>query len=429
MDDRLAQGRRVAGAATLLTLLLAVAKGGVGYLRQSPALAADAVHSAADTLAILASWFGLKLASRPPTKRFPFGLYRAETLAALLVSAILFVAGARLLVEGISGLTRGAAPLSHGVEVPFVALVSAVVSFGIYLWEKRVGAKINSQSLLANADESKTDVMTSLAVFVATAASHVGAPQVELVVAIGLSVLIMWLGAKHGRTAIYVLLDASLDAELESHAAAIAADVPGVMRVEQVRLRRAGPFCFGIAHIQMRKSVDVTRAHDVAHQVAQSVRETLPEIENLTVHLEPFHPEQQTLMVPADGDGLDARVSKHFARAEFFLFAEVSPEGVTQTEWVENAFRTGQARTALDVIRDTLESRAVDAVLTHEIGEIAFHALRDAYVEVYAAPDGTVESALMEFAQHKLPLLAKPTHASQGSGSPRTLREDSRPTE
>jgi len=67
----LVQGTRVAAVATLLTLLLVVAKGLFGHLRYSPALTADAVYSDADTIAIFASWLGLKLAERPPTRRFP----------------------------------------------------------------------------------------------------------------------------------------------------------------------------------------------------------------------------------------------------------------------------------------------------------------------------------------------------------------------
>jgi len=64
------------------------------------------VHSFADMLAIFASWVGLKLAERPHTKRFPFGLYRAETLAALLVSALILLAGVHLFLESAGGLSR-----------------------------------------------------------------------------------------------------------------------------------------------------------------------------------------------------------------------------------------------------------------------------------------------------------------------------------
>ena len=75
-DGRLSEGTRVAAWATVLTVMLVFAKAVFGHLRHSPALTADAIHSGADALAIFASWLGLKLAARPPTKKFPFGLYR-----------------------------------------------------------------------------------------------------------------------------------------------------------------------------------------------------------------------------------------------------------------------------------------------------------------------------------------------------------------
>jgi len=104
-------------------------------------------------------------------------------------------------------------------------------------------------------------------------------------VAAALSLLIVWLGFKHGRSALYALLDASLDPELEKQATSIAERVPGVMRVEQLKLRRSGPFLFGIAHIHLRKSIDVGRAHVVAHEVARSVTEAVPPIETLNVRV------------------------------------------------------------------------------------------------------------------------------------------------
>ena len=221
----------------------------VGYLRGSPALLADAVHSGAHTVAIFASWIGLKLATRPPTKRFPFGLYRVETLASLAVSGVITFAGIGLLLEAVRGLASGDQPEHHSLEVLAVALGSAVVSFGIFLREARVGRRLHSQSLLANADESRSDILSSTAVFAGATATYFSAPYLERIVTVGLSLLILWLGFKHGRVALYALIDASLDLDLEKEAASVAAATPGVMRVEQVRLRRSGPVRFGIAHI------------------------------------------------------------------------------------------------------------------------------------------------------------------------------------
>lgn len=414
----MSEGRRVAAAVTVLTLGLVILKGGFGHLRHSPALVADAVHSGADVLAIFASWVGLKLASRPPTKKFPFGLYRAETLACLVVAAIIAGVGVGLLIESISALIQGQGVYHHSIDVLLVAWVSAVVSFGIFVWEKRVGTRLNSQSLLANADESRADVMTSLAVFIGTGATYLGMRGVELGVSGLLSLLIIWLGLKHGRLALYALLDASLNSDLELRATEIAKRVSGVMDVEQLNLRQAGPFCFGMAHVQLHKSVDVARAHEVAHEVVRKVKNEIPQIENLTVHLEPYYPKVQTVMLPVSDKSTEAVLSDHFGRARFFLFATVSSEGIRHVEYMANVACQMPARAALAVIREVLKNRRVDAVLTREIGEIAFHTLRDHHVDIYSAGRGSARNVLDRFLNQDLARLLKPTHTSEAAGAP-----------
>jgi divalent metal cation (Fe/Co/Zn/Cd) transporter len=71
--QELKKGQEVAFMATLVTLVLALMKGIVGYLFDSKILLADAFHSGADLLAIFASGFGLWLASQKKTARFPYG--------------------------------------------------------------------------------------------------------------------------------------------------------------------------------------------------------------------------------------------------------------------------------------------------------------------------------------------------------------------
>ena len=417
IHNQLATGKRVAAVAILLTVFLAVGKGVIGHLRGSPALTADAVHSFADTLAIFASWVGLKLAERPPTKRFPFGLYRTETLAALLVSVFLLLAGGHLLKESVQGLLGRTHTLHHSVDVLIAALLSAAISFGIYLSEKRAGSRLGSQSLLANADESRVDIMTSVAVFAGAGASYIGVLHVEMLVTAGLSVLILWLGIKHGRIAILSLLDASLDPELERRVARIAEETPGVMRVAEVHLRQAGLFWFGIARIQLRRSVDITRGHDIAHRVAHAVREAIPRVESLTIHLEPFAPKERRVLVPVTGDTRESRVSNHFGRTPFFALATLEGEAVRRLEFIGNPARREQARAGLAAIKQIFEKNSADAVVTREIGEIAFHALRDYYVEVYSAPDASLADVLNRFGRGALPLLSAPTHASEAAGA------------
>jgi cation diffusion facilitator family transporter len=328
-------------------------------------------------------------------------------------------AGAALIKNGVEEAIRQEVALRHDTSVLAAALVSMIISAFICRWEKGVGTRLQSQSLLANADESKMDILTSALVFVGVLASAARIPVVEAFVASGVGLLIIVVGAKHGRNALYVLLDASLDGQLEEEATAVARTVPGVLDVASMRLRRSGPFSFGIAHVNVSKSTDVNRAHQIAHDVQETVRERIPHLEALTVHIEPYHAQEQRLMIPSQGNqSLDSTVSGHFGRAPWFLIAGVSEDGsIREHFFVSNPFSKEQVRSGLDVVRELVQQHHVDIVLTREIGEIAFHALRDNYVEVLKTSDMPLRQCIADFHDGVAPVLTAPSHRSDARGA------------
>ena len=155
------RGKKVAFIATIITLFLAALKGLIGYLFNSQILIADAFHSSADTIAIFASAFGLWLASQKKSNRFPYGLYKAETLGTLLVGGFITWAGIELLSEGYEKLFT----IAQVKEFPYfpigVTLLSVIAAFFIAKKEKSVGEEIHSQSLIANGKESFLDIFSS----------------------------------------------------------------------------------------------------------------------------------------------------------------------------------------------------------------------------------------------------------------------------
>ena len=123
-------------------------------------------------------------------------------------------------------------------------------------------------------------------------------------------------------------------------------------------------------------------------------------------------------MVPVNANTPESRPSKHFGRAPFFALATVSGGAIQSLEFIENTARMEKARAGLAAIKHVFQSNRADAVLTREIGEIAFHALRDYYVEVHACPDVPLTDVLNQFARGTLPLLSGPTHASEAASAP-----------
>jgi cation diffusion facilitator family transporter len=415
LDDSSAtvnKARRTAAMAGGVTLALAAAKGLIGALSGSSALLADALHSVSDFLSLGASWFGLKLASRKPSDRFPYGFYRAETLAALAVSAIILYLGIRLLIEGATHLTTTSSQ-SHSYAAMLTALASAIAAFFVSRWEGRVSRSTGSQSLGAIADEARIDIATSLLVFVAVAATKYQVAYVEGIVTIGISCVVLAVGLRNAQGAILGLMDASVDPELEAEVSQLIAGIPQVRRVESMHARRAGPFYFVEGNVHVTGSMDVTRSHALSHEAQRLVRRTKPQVEGLILHIEPFHKEVKRVLIPVESsEGTAARVSKHFGRAECLLLADVRDSTVERTEFQDNPFAEKRVRAGLAVIRRLLEKTRVDAAIVREIGEIAFYALRDNYVEVFQASEVSAGEALAEYAAGKLVPLNLPTHSS-----------------
>ena len=157
---------RVALWATLITLFISVLKGVVCTVFNSKVLVADAFHSGADTIAIFASAFGLWLASREKSERFPYGLYKAETFITLLIGGLIAWAGVELFIDGYQKIFF----IPPVVEFPYlpiaVSIFSIFAAFFIAKKEKQVGEEINSRSLIANASESFLDIISSAVVLI-----------------------------------------------------------------------------------------------------------------------------------------------------------------------------------------------------------------------------------------------------------------------
>jgi len=408
----LLRARHAAAGAAFITLSLAVLKWTVGALANSSALQADAVDSTTDTLALMTSWVGLYIASRRPTERFPYGFYRAESLGALIISALIIAMGGRYLWEGVQRF--GEAPrLQHSLVGLAAAAVSIAVALGLYLWERKVGRETGSQSLSATAEEVKLDMGKSGAVFVAIICSHYRVPYVESLVTLLISGAVIYAGFKNLRTAVLSLMDARIAPELEQKVAEIISRVNGVRWVELVRARRSGPFYFIESHVHVKPELDVRRSHALAHEAQDAIREEEPRVEGVVLHLEPYHSQTERVLLPVNSEaGLSAVVCEHFGRAPYFLLAALQDGDVQEFHVEQNDFQEKVVRAGLAVIREFVEERELDSVIVREMGEIAFHGLRDNAVDLFHVGDVTAREALEAYGKGELDILPTPTRTS-----------------
>gem|GEM_PF-3971706 len=123
-------GEQAAKNATFLVAGLAIAKGIVGWITNSAALLADALHSTVDVLTTLGTWIGLKIAKRPADERFPYGYYRAESIVAFLVAAVVIFGAVELFLDGVHRI-QNPEPVKDAWLAASIAIIASITSYYI----------------------------------------------------------------------------------------------------------------------------------------------------------------------------------------------------------------------------------------------------------------------------------------------------------
>ncbi|MGV9103538.1 MAG: cation diffusion facilitator family transporter, partial [Candidatus Thorarchaeota archaeon] len=245
---RFGKGQTVALVSLVVVAFLAITKAAVGFLYGSIALLADAVNSFSDILASGLVWSGLTLSQKEPTERFPYGYYRAETLASLVVSALIIFSGIEILWEAVRNIRS---PIAVPLAIPplAAAALSMILYYALFRYKKQVGSEIDSKGLVADAKHSLADVASGFIVFIGILLSGVGYPIAEVAVAILVGIIVVKEGFSQAKDAVLYLMDACLSPEMVSEMRDLATKVKGITDVHDVRLRRAGPVYFGEMHI------------------------------------------------------------------------------------------------------------------------------------------------------------------------------------
>lgn len=399
MDDKtrmnLRKGEKAAIYSSLTNLLLAILKGIIGILSGSIALIANSVHSFSDIVASLAVFIGLRLSQRKPDEMFPFGYYKIESFVSLIVSAIIIVTGIEIALESFNAFIN---PTT--IEMPLislsVAVFSAVISFLLARYKEKVGRDMDSQALINDGKHSFIDIFSSLIVFVGILSSYLGFLSIEGISGILVAFLIVYMGLKLAKDDVLVLLDASMDPEKLNEIKLIAKGVEGVENVHDVKVRRSGPFVFAELHLETEKGLSVRKASDITEKVKKTVKDEIRNLDTLTVQIEPYKKEKLRVAVPVENrKGLQSKVSEHFARAPYILFANVSNSEITDIVIKENPGVKLEKKKGLETA-DFLGKENVDVLIGNEVGEGPMYALNDKLIDVIFPKGRNLEEIILD---------------------------------
>jgi len=286
----LAEENRAASRVTLIGMVLDAVLGALkivaGTLFHSQALIVDGIHSFTDVASDLVVLAVMKVSRQAPDDNHPYGHQRIETFGTLILGSILIAVGAALAWEYTLRLMEG--PSGSVPEWP--VLVAAGLSVAgkewIYRYTRRVGERIRSDLIVANAWHSRTDAFSSVLVLLSTIGAMLGWLWLDILAAIVIAAIIGLIGWQFTWNSVRELVDTGLSAEETQQLRAIALGTEGVRDVHELRGRNMGQDVLLDVHLVVPPDISVSEGHQIGMKVVTGMREKLPNIRDVNVHID-----------------------------------------------------------------------------------------------------------------------------------------------
>ncbi|WP_178988041.1 cation diffusion facilitator family transporter [Winogradskyella schleiferi] len=267
---------------------LALIKGLAGFFGNSYALIADAIESTTDIFSSLLVLFGLKYAKRPADKNHPYGHGKIEPLITFLVVAFLVTSATIIAYESIQNIqTPHKVPKSWTLIVLGVIIIWKEVSFRIVIKKSK---ETNSTSLKADAWHHRSDAITSIMAFIGISIALIFGKGYETAddwAALLASAFILYNSYLIFRPALGEIMDEHLYDDLLEEIREESLKVKGVVGTEKCFIRKAGMKYHVDLHAIVNGEISVKDGHDIAHYLKDHLRNEIPNLGHVLIHIEP----------------------------------------------------------------------------------------------------------------------------------------------
>ncbi|GAV14056.1 cation diffusion facilitator family transporter [Paenibacillus sp. chi10] len=294
--DRFAKAETGAWVGIIGNILLAGVKGIAGFLSGSQALIADAFHSASDVAGSFAVLVGLKAAKRPPDKDHPYGHGKAESIAAIVVSVLLLVVGIELAISAAKSIWNGKVVVPEWYALAAIIL-SIVAKESMFQYKFRLGKRLSSQALIANAWEHRSDVYSSIAALVGVGGAMIGGRlgiswllYLDPIAGAVVALLVLRMGYRLVLDSIHSTMDHVLHDEDANPLIRAVQSVDGVITVDELRAREHGHYVIVDVKISVNPRLTVAEGHAVAKRVKKHLLQRFIHVADVFVHVNPFDP-------------------------------------------------------------------------------------------------------------------------------------------
>lgn len=285
---------RVTFLGSIVNFLLLIFKFAAGIIGHSAAMIADAVHSLSDFITDIIVVVFVHLSSKPQDKEHDYGHGKYETMATVIVGAVLFIVGLGIMKNGVSSIWS----FIHGETLPepgmlafIAAIVSIVLKELLYRYTVAKGKELNSEAVTANAWHHRSDALSSIGTTVGIGGAILLGDNwrvLDPIAAVIVSVFIMRVAIKLVAPGLGELMEKSLPEKDEKEIEEIILSFPEVSDPHHLRTRRIGNYCAVDVHVRMDKDMTLEKVHNITVSMESRLRQKLGDHTIINIHVEPI---------------------------------------------------------------------------------------------------------------------------------------------
>lgn len=279
---------RTSWVSTIGNTILSASKIIVGILAGSLAVLGDGIDSATDVIISIVMIFTARIMNRPPSKKYVFGYEKAESIATKILSLVIFYAGMQMMLSSVKSIFSDEMKEIPSAIAIYVTLFSIVGKLLLALYQYKQGKKINSSMLTANAVNMRNDVIISCGVLLGLIFTFIfRLPILDSITGLIISLFIVKSSISIFMDSNVELMDGVKDINVYNKIFEAVEKVADVGNPHRVRSRMIGNLYMISLDIEVDPQMTITQAHEIADAVEKSIKNTIDNVYDILVHVEP----------------------------------------------------------------------------------------------------------------------------------------------
>ena len=279
---------RTSWISTIGNAVLSVSKIIVGLLAGSLAVLGDGIDSATDVIISVVMIFTARIMSRPPSKKYVFGYEKAESIATKILSLVIFYAGVQMLLSSVESIFSDEVKEIPSTIAIYVTVFSIAGKLLLALYQYKQGKKINSSMLTANAINMRNDVIISSGVLLGLIFTFIfKLPILDSITGLIISLFIIKSSISIFMDSNVELMDGVKDVNIYNKIFEAVEKVPGAGNPHRVRSRMIGNLYNITLDIEVDPQMTLMQAHEIADAVEKSIENSIDNVYDILVHVEP----------------------------------------------------------------------------------------------------------------------------------------------